>query len=152
MITFIIIILLIWYFKYYRPQHPSGRSVSVSRVDSLGEVDCMSGHEFEYWCAAVLKANGFYNVSVTKGSGDQGVDVLASRNGSSYAIQCKCYSTNLGNTPVQEVYAGKQYYNCDIAVVMTNRYFTKGAQELARKTGVILWDRNDVARMMQNWE
>ena len=56
------------------------------------DIDNMDGHSFEYWCADLLRDNGFENVSVTQGSGDQGVDVLAEKDGVKYAIQCKCYS------------------------------------------------------------
>ena len=108
----------------------------------------MEGHEFEHWCADLLKKNGFSNVEVTVGSGDQGVDVLARKDGIRYAIQCKCYSKDLGNKPVQEVNTGKTIYHCQIGVVMTNRYFTKGAKDAADATGVLLWDRNKLKQMM----
>ena len=109
---------------------------------SLETIDCMDGYEFERWCAALLSRHGYTKVSLTKETGDQGVDILAEREGIRYAIQCKCYSRDLGNTPVQEVNAGKTFYNCQIGVVMTNRYFTKGAKDLAQSTGILLWDRD----------
>ena len=101
-------------------------------------IDSMEGHEFEYWCAELLRKSGYTNVEVTKGSGDQGVDVLAVKDGIKFAIQCKCYSSDLGNKPVQEVYTGKAIYGCQIGVVMTNRHFTPGAKELAAANGVLL--------------
>ena len=109
--------------------------------EELEHIDKMDGHAFEYWCSDLLRKNGFTNVSVTQGSGDQGVDVLAKKDDIKYAFQCKCYSSDLGNTTVQEVHAGKAFYGCQVGVVITNRYFTKGAQALAEKTGVLLWDR-----------
>lgn len=115
----------------------------------ISKVDSMDGHNFEHWCAELLQKNGFYNVEVTPGSGDHGVDVLAEKEGVRYAIQCKCYSHDLGNTPVQEVYAGKEMYRCQVGVVMTNRYFTKGAKELAEKTRVLLWDRDKIQQMIE---
>jgi HJR/Mrr/RecB family endonuclease len=54
----------------------------------------------------------------------------------------------LGNTPVQEVYAGKTFYRCHVGVVMTNSTFTKGAVELADSVGVILWDKDRLDKMM----
>lgn len=114
----------------------------------LSKIDLMDGHEFEHWCADLLEENGFSNVEVTVGSGDQGVDVLARKDGIRYAIQCKCYSKDLGNKPVQEVNSGKIIYHCQIGVVMTNRYFTKGAKDAADATGVLLWDRNKLKQMM----
>lgn len=114
----------------------------------LSKIDLMEGHEFEHWCADLLKKTGFSSVEVTVGSGDQGVDVLARKDGIRYAIQCKCYSKDLGNKPVQEVNTGKTIYHCQIGVVMTNRYFTKGAKDAADATGVLLWDRDKLKQMM----
>lgn len=114
----------------------------------LNKVDAMGGHEFENWCAGLLIKNGFSNVKLTPVSGDQGVDILAEKDGIRYAIQCKCYSSDLGNTPIQEVNTGRAIYHCQIGVVMTNRYFTKGAKDAAESTGVLLWDRDKLKRMM----
>lgn len=123
---------------------------AISPEAELYKVDGMEGHDFEYWCADILKKNGFSNVEVTRGSGDQGVDVLAKFGDVKYAIQCKCYSFDLGNKPVQEVNAGKAFYHCHIGVVMTNRYFTAGAKEIAEATGVLLWDRDTLKRLIKN--
>ena len=117
-------------------------------ITSTANVDLMEGHEFEYFCAELLERCGFEEVQVTRGSGDQGVDILAKKEDIRYAIQCKNYSTPLGNTPVQEVYAGKTFYRCHVGVVMTNSTFTKGAVELADSVGVILWDKDRLDKMM----
>ena len=108
---------------------------------NLYEIDQMDGHSFEYFCADILKRNGFSNVTVTKGSGDYGIDILAERNGQSFAIQCKRYNGRIGNKAVQEALSGCVYYGYDIPVVLTNSYFTEQAKETARKTNVELWDR-----------
>lgn len=120
------------------------RTDKVGHIESISisDTDIMEGHQFEYWCAKVLEKNGFVDMEVTKGSGDQGVDILAKKDGIKYAIQCKCYSHDLGNTPIQEVESGRRFYDCHIGVVMTNRHFTRGAKELAEKTGTLLWDRD----------
>lgn len=108
----------------------------------LHRIDGMDGFAFENWCADALWTIGFSDVNVTPRSGDQGVDILAQKDGIKYAIQCKCYSSNLGNTPIQEVTAGKSLYRCHVGVVITNRYFTQKAVELAEATGTLLWDRD----------
>lgn len=122
----------------------------ISYEKTLSSVDLMDGHDFEYWCAEVLRKNGFSDVEVTRGSGDQGVDVTAQKGGIRYAVQCKCYSSDLGNKPVQEVNTGKTIYHCQIGAVMTNRYFTPGAKHAAEATGVLLWDRDTVQQMAKN--
>ena len=136
----------------YRKQNIHEECVRYGGIDAeLLSIDLMEGHEFEYWCAALLRKTGFSNVEVTQGSGDQGVDVLAEKDGIRYAIQCKCYSKDLGNKPVQEVNSGKMMpeYHCQIGVVMTNRYFTKGAKDLAVATGTLLWDRDWIKEHLQ---
>lgn len=98
----------------------------------------MTGHEYEHAVAAYLRSEGYSRVKVTKGSGDYGVDVVAFKHGFKYAVQCKYYTSPVGLSAVQEVYAGKAFYNCEKAMVVTNSTFTKAAEELARKNGVIL--------------
>lgn len=99
----------------------------------------MDGVRFEGYCAKLLESNGYKNVELTKASGDQGVDIIATYKKEKYAVQCKYYATPIGNKAIQEVHAGKSYYNCDRAMVMTNQSFTKGAAELADSVDVKLW-------------
>ena len=113
----------------------------INRLPHELPMDEMEGHDFEYYCADLLKANGFFEVEVTKGSGDFGADILAEKDGITYAVQCKCYDKPIGVKAVQEVYAGRDYYDRMVGVVMTNQYFTQPAVELARKLNIMLWDR-----------
>lgn len=101
----------------------------------------MEGHDFEYFCADLLRKRGFIEVEVTKGSGDYGVDILAEKEGVTYAVQCKCYTAPVGVKAVQEAYAGRDYYDRMVGAVMTNQYFTAPAVEAAKKLKILLWDR-----------
>lgn len=114
-----------------------------------GLMDDMEGHEFEYFCAELLKKRGFAEVEVTKGSGDYGIDILAEKEGVTYAVQCKCYAAPVGVKAVQEAYAGKDYYDRMVGAVMTNQYFTAPAVEAARKLKILLWDRGYLDSMME---
>lgn len=122
--------------------------IKFQQLSSIEYIDSLNGNEFEEWCADLLCKMSFQNIQVTGKSGDQGVDILSEKDGVKYAIQCKCYSTDLGNTPIQEVESGRVFYGCHVGVVMTNRYFTKGAKELAQKTGTLLWDRKFISNMV----
>lgn len=121
------------------------------RKYSIEYVDGLEGIAFEEYVGDMLENIGYSNVSITKASNDYGVDVLAEKDNIKYAIQCKNYSSPLGNTCVQEVYSGKNYYNCHVAVVITNTTFTKNAEELAQKDGVLLWDRNILIEMIRKY-
>lgn len=116
---------------------------------SLEYVDQLEGLEFEEYARNLLIKLNYTNVQKTKASGDFGIDLLAEKDNITYAIQCKLYSSKLGNDCVQEAYAGKQYYDKDLAVVLTNSTFTTGAIELAKKTGVVLWDRDVLDKMLK---
>ncbi|MDE6412309.1 MAG: restriction endonuclease [Eubacterium sp.] len=118
-------------------------------VEALKDVDKMNGYEFEQFTGKLLKNIGYENVVVTPKSNDYGIDVTCNKDGKKFAIQCKCYSSKLGNSPVQEAVAGKQYYKCDVGVVLTNNYFTENAKELANANGILLWDRTELAKMLQ---
>lgn len=118
----------------------------------ISRIDKMEGHEFEHFVASLLRKLNYQKVEVTPGSGDQGVDVLAEKDGVRYAIQCKCYSTDLGNTPVQEINTGKMIYHCHVGIVVTNRYFTQGAWDAAKATGVLLWDRTKLEQLIAQAE
>ncbi len=132
--------------KLDKPEIASPRPST--RTPSLAYIDRMEGHDFEQFTANLLRKLGYERVQVTPGSGDQGVDVIAVKDGKKYAIQCKRYNQKLGNKPVQEVHAGKTIYGCNVAVVMTNNYFTDGGKEAARALGVELWDRDVLRRML----
>lgn len=112
------------------------------------EYDSMEGCDFEYFCADILRKNHFENVEVTQSSGDHGIDILADKDGIAYAIQCKCYSFDIGNAAVQQAHTGKSIYHKDIAVVLTNRHFTAQAREEAEVLGVKLWDRDKLNEMI----
>jgi len=113
---------------------------------TMAIIDAMDGHEFEQFCAELLERCRYQNIHVTKSSGDQGVDIIAIKNGVRYAFQCKRYSSKLGNGPVQEVNTGKRIYSCQVGVVITNSYFTSGAEMAAKAVGVQLWDRETLIR------
>ena len=140
--------MIINFFSYLYKIFNSFRKKNVKKELSL--IDNLSdGWQFENYTANLLKKIGYSKEIVTSGSGDNGVDVLASKSGVTYAIQCKLYSSSVGNKAVQEIVSGKIYYNCDKAVVITNNYFTSAAQKLAYATGVELWDRSVLQQLIK---
>ena len=114
--------------------------------------DTLEGHEFEHYCAGLLQKKGFIDVEVTKGSGDYGVDILAEKDGVTYAIQCKCYTAPIGVKAIQEAYAGRDYYDRMVGAVLTNQYFTTPAVEAAKKLKILLWDRGYLESMLEEEE
>lgn len=115
-------------------------------------MDEMEGREFEKFCARLLEQKGFIDVNITKASGDFGVDILAEKEGVTYAIQCKRYTDPVGVKAIQEAYAGREYYDRMIGAVLTNQYFTAPAVEAAKKLKILLWDRGYLEQMIEESE
>lgn len=122
------------------------------QVSAVSGCDGMDGHDFEYLCAGALRANGYKKVKVTQASGDYGIDILAKKNGVSYAIQCKRYNSPVGNHAVQEAYAGAAYYSSSVPVVLTNQNFTPAARKMADSLGVELWGRSELDALLRVYE
>ena len=111
-------------------------------------VSAMSGAQFEIFVADLFRAMG-HRATVMGKSGDQGVDVIVDHGGERVAVQCKNYKRRVGNKPVQEVYAGAKHHGCARAWVVAPAGYTSGAHELARSTGVSLFDAGAVRRWIK---
>ena len=105
-----------------------------------------SPYDFEGYCAQILKDKG-WNVQVTQKSSDQGVDVIAEKNGEKVAIQCKMYNQPVGNKAVQEVNAGKNYYQTQYAAVVTTSSYTSSAHQLAKNCNILLLTVDDLENL-----
>lgn len=114
-------------------------------VDTMPKNDALL---FEHWTAESLEKFG-WTTRVTKASADNGVDVVAVKEGLSVAVQCKLYKGSVGNKAVQEVYSGMKHMQLERAVVISTGQYTKAAQELASTTGVLLLSEHDIPHM---WE
>lgn len=101
------------------------------------------GHAFEHWVAEALRGFG-WNAEVTSASGDQGIDVVAEKEGRKIGLQCKLYGSPVGNGAIQEAHSGKIFYGLDAVGVLTNATFTSSAKELAAVTGVFMLSHHDV--------
>ncbi len=99
------------------------------------------GIKYEKYCMNLLQKKGYVDVSNTRASGDQGVDIIGYHDGVKFGFQCKFYSSAVGNHAIQEANAGAQFYKCNVAVVITNSTFTDAAKELAQEIGVVLWEK-----------
>lgn len=116
-------------------------------MEQTGDFDPdMTGHEFEHFCARLLRKEG-WEVDVTTASQDQGTDLVARKNGTWVALQCKKYAAPIGNRAVQEASAGRRHTMAHHGAVVTNSSFTKSAIALARTNDVLLLHFSELARL-----
>jgi restriction system protein len=108
--------------------------------------DLMTGREFEVYCREILQEAGWH-AALTPGSGGQGADIIAEKDGRRVVIQCKFYNGAVGNKAIQEAYAAGAFQDAPYAVVVTNSVFTKSAHQLAYKNSVLLMHHTDLPKL-----
>lgn len=117
-------------------------SVTIDSIDSL------SGEEFEDFLYYYFQSIGL-KVSKTKKSHDYGADLIICYKGKKIVIQCKLYCNHsVGNSAIQEIFTATNYYNAERGLVITNSYFSKPAINLAESSGIILWNRKTLEKML----
>lgn len=100
--------------------------------------DCYTGTDFENRVAEFLSN---YCKVQKMGKSDGGVDIIATTTTQptaySFNIQCKFFNRTVDKRPIQEVYAGANYYgNGAQPVVITNNHVTVEARIYAKRLGV----------------
>ncbi len=118
----------------------------IEPAKTLPDVAPSDGGGFEHACLLALHNTG-WSATLTPPTGDQGVDILAKKSDISVAIQCKNYRTPVGNSAVQEVHAGKAFYEADIGVVVSLSGYTPSATQLAKKLRVLLLDQASLEKL-----
>lgn len=134
---------------YFTPSSTLDNQSFVNPSISDQSFDNMTGYQFESFCSQLLQENGF-STEITQASGDFGADIIAQKSGITYAIQCKCYSSDVGVDAVYQISGGTKYYHANVGIVLTNRYFTSQAKNLASEIGIILWDRDFLNSLISN--
>jgi restriction system protein len=108
----------------------------------------LSGTDFEHLLYRLYETMGYSVLSNGK-TGDQGGDLIATKNQERILIQAKCYKDwSVGNSAVQEAVAARNHYDCNKAMVITTSVFTKEATELAKTNKVELIPKELLQKML----
>ena len=110
-----------------------------------------SPYDFEDFIGQLFKDSG-YQVEGTNYSGDYGADVIVKKHRIKTAIQVKRYAqgNKVGVQEINQIIGGKEYHNCDKAMVITTSDFSKQGRKLASETNVELWNWEDLLLQIQN--
>jgi restriction system protein len=118
----------------------------------IEKVDAMTGTQFEEYCAALLRARGYRNVSITGGTGsDHGVDItVTSPDGVPVAVQCKRWKGTVGPAVIRELIGAtvSGRHQGLSGMLMTSAPVTAGAQSLAGSHGVDVVGRDRLREWM----
>lgn len=93
-----------------------------------------------------------WKTHTTKQTNDQGADVIAVKDGFKLVLQCKLYSTPVGNKAVQEAISAKIFYEADCAAVVTNSSFTTSAKQLAQSAKVVMLHESNIDKFNEKFD
>lgn len=83
------------------------------------------------------------------GTADQGIDVVAERDGTKVVIQCKLYSKPVGNAAVQEAHAGMAVAGAHYSAVVSVSGYTASARTAAASTRTLLLHPDELPTLPQ---
>lgn len=106
---------------------------------NIGDFERLTGYEFEGYLKELFTLLG-YTVIQTSLSGDQGADLIMSKDCEKIVVQAKKYNGKVPNKAIQEIVAAKNHYKANRAIVVTDSSFTRSAIDLALSNNVELWD------------
>ena len=108
----------------------------------------LSGIEFEQELAKLFRARG-YHVQFTPTTGDQGIDLIARKNGKTTVVQCKAYKHPVGPAVARELYGSMVAYGANDAILACTGGFTKGVEEFVQRRPIKLISVSDLVRVAE---
>ena len=119
------------------------RGLWLRRRQRSGNLDSMSGIQFERYVADILRRHGYLSVRLTERY-DYGVDIIAEKDGIRWGIQVKRHSGLVKAAAVRQVVTALKIYDCDRAMVISNSCYSRVAISLARSNDCVLVDRHQL--------
>ncbi len=128
------------------------KEFSMDDIDQISNITGkkMKGDLFEQYCARLLELNMFSNVQVVGGSGDLGADIIAWKGNRKYCIQCKCYSNTVPYHALEQTVTARKNVGASEAILLSNNYFSKQTRQIAPEHQIVLWDRDKLAKLIDN--
>jgi hypothetical protein len=108
----------------------------------------LDGHRFEQELGAVYRKLG-YAVTVTRGSGDEGIDLILVRTGTTTVVQCKAHAKPVGPAVMRELWGAMHAHGAGRCILASIGGFTRGAVTFARGKAVQLLDLEGILALQQ---
>lgn len=109
----------------------------------------LDGWQFEQEVARVFRSNG-YKATVTKGSGDGGVDIILKKENYKAIVQCKHHHNPLSPEPVRALWGIKDDWSADEVIMVASSGLTSASAEFVRnKPNYKVLNLDDIIKMSQ---
>lgn len=108
----------------------------------------LDGHTFEQEIAKIFKKEGF-ETKVSKVGADGGVDIVISKNGKQYAVQCKAHTSKISESVVRDLYGVLHSRNFDGGYLVTLNGISSKTKEFCKKNKdkpIIIWTIYDILK------
>jgi len=109
----------------------------------------LRGTKCEQALAGLYKKMG-YSVRKTKASGDEGIDLILSKDGKTTIVQCKGHEKPIGVHAVRELYGTMMHHRADSAVLACPAGFTQGTVQFARNKPIRLVSASELVEMAES--
>jgi hypothetical protein len=118
-------------YKQYKAEYARYRSAIAIWVRQQREWWLrLDGRSFEVEAGTVFRRRG-YTVRRVGGSGDQGVDLLLTKDGLTIAVQCKAHRNPVGPGAIRDLYGAMVHHRHREAWILSTTGFTRGAKAFA---------------------
>ena len=105
---------------------------------------------FEKASKFLLEKPGYDNCELTKATCDNGVDILTSKDGIEFCVQCKNYEDKVSNDKIRDFGTAIKLYGRTNGIFMTTSSFTSEAIKTAKELGIELWDYSHIRTLSNN--
>jgi len=129
----------------------SDDDMELFRIITVDQIDQMYGTTFEAYVCRLLESRG-YSVENIRASNDFGVDAVASRDEEKIAIQIKRSKHPIDRRAISDASAGKDFYKCNKAMVITNSTLTESARTFAKEIGCVTVDRTELLAWIEEFK
>ena len=117
---------------------------------SLSDLKRMHPFKFEDYIAKLYKNMG-YSVKQTKRTGDGGKDMIATKNGQTYFVECKRYSDPINVHKMRDFIGACVLGGKDVkGIYVTTSSFTNDAKSAANRIGIQMIDGNKLMSMIRS--
>ena len=117
---------------------------------SLSDLKRMHPFKFEDYVAKLYKNMG-YSVKQTKRTGDGGKDIVATKNGQTYFVECKRYSDPINVHKMRDFVGACVLGGKDVkGIYDTTSSFTNDAKSAANRIGIQMIDGNKLMSMIRS--
>lgn len=142
MVSFMVILVMlaagIQLYKSWREQKLLDSGIDI--------VDKMSGTEFAEFLLAHFKNVGYSGYLTS--TEDYGAVLFLEKSGKKLVVQAKRWKQIVGVEAVQQILGAIRHFDAYMGMVITNNAFTENAHILADASGIELWDRQTLTRVM----